>query len=70
VNTSVAAILLAAIAATTSIAVLLMGPGEPAVVKIPERIRLEIDQQVTKHKGPTELAPSPVPTATLYAPFE
>ena len=69
-NTSIAAMLLAAIAATTSIAVLLMGPGEPTVVKVPDRIRLEIDQVVTKHRPPTEPAPQPSPTATLFAPLE
>lgn len=69
-NTAAIALLVAAISAATSITILLMGPGEPAVVKIPERLRLDIQQEVTKHKGPTELAPEPTPTATLYAPFE
>lgn len=69
-TTSLAALLVAAIAAATSIAVLLIGPGEPPVVKVPDRIRLEIDQQITKHRPPTDPAPSPVPTATLYAPYE
>jgi hypothetical protein len=69
-NVSVFAIVLAAIAAATSIAVLLTGPGEPPVIRIPDEIRLDIDQDTTMHKPPTESAPSPVPTATLYAPFE
>lgn len=69
-NTSLAALLVAAIAAITSISVLLVGPGEPTVVRFPDRLRLEIDQQVTKHRPPTESAPSASPTATLYAPLE
>lgn len=62
------AILIALMAALTSGFVLLLLPKSPSPATVNGTLRITLDEPIRVQRGSERLVPSPVPTATLYAP--
>lgn len=68
VMTARVAVLVAIVSLLMSTVVMLMIPKSPSPATINGSIRMTLDEPIQVQRESKPLSPSPIPTATLYAP--